>query len=253
MEGWGDDQKCVEAVAAYLVGLLASSVSHALTVCAQLENTQGDQLELLHSVQAITGTPAQPLTVDQKQDERNPWIAEGLWHLCLFIAAQKTDLHPIGQIIALDFPHVGAKDHGFDVVAMYSCDVGFGLSFVESKAYEHYPNKAINDAVEFFRGLDTGDYNVRARQLVAAMRGALPVAQQNLVSKSLWKDERAYLPNPHFDSTEVMDWSNTRSSFKTLNVPREKILVMPHSIVGFVKFFDDVGAQMLKLVETLSV
>jgi hypothetical protein len=61
------------------------------------------------------------------------------------------------------------------------------------------------------------------------------------------------LPNPHFDSTEALDWSNTRSSFKKLNVPREKILVMPHSIAGFAKFFDDVGTEMLKLAETLSV
>jgi hypothetical protein len=251
VEGWGDDAARIEAVAAYLVGLLASAVSRALVVRSAITGTAADKLELLSSVQAITGTKAQPLSTSKKQDERNPWMAESIWHLCLYVASKRAELHPVGQIVAIDFPHVGAKDHGFDVVALYHSAGNFGLSFVESKAYANNPNGAISDAVGFYRAVDSGDHAVRARQTVATLRSALPVAEQGAISSSLWKDLRAYLPNPHYDAASAVDWTNTRPSFTGLKVARDQIIVMPHSIAKFDEFFDALGDAMLALAQRL--
>lgn len=252
VEGWGDGPQTTEAIASYLVGLLASAVNRALVVRAHITNTNADRLELLRNVEAITGSKATPLSPKRKQDQRNPWIAEGIWHLCLFLSATRKDLHPQGPIVALDLPHIAAKDHGFDVIGIYRGPSTYGVSFVESKAYEKDPNGAINDAVSFYAELESGKHDARARQAVASMRDSLPPGAQGAVSASLWKDERAYLPNPHYDASTVMDWTNTRPSLKGLALPTDRIVIMPHSIDNFRKFFDDVADAMLTLATQLT-
>jgi hypothetical protein len=252
VEGWGDGPAMTEAIAAYLVALLASAVNRALIVRAQITNTKADRLELLRNVEAITGSASAPLSLQLKQDQRNPWIAEGIWHLCLFLSAARSDLHPHGPIVALDLPHIAAKDHGFDVVGIYKASGTYGVSFVESKAYENNPNGAINDAVSFYEEIETGKHDARARQVVASMRDALPAAEQQSISASLWKDERAYLPNPHYDASAAIDWTNTRPSFKGLKIPRDRIVIMPHAVQRFPRFFDDVAKAMRSLAGKLA-
>jgi hypothetical protein len=252
VEGWGDGPQMTEAIAAYLVGLLASAVSRALLVRAQITDTDVDRLELLRNVEAITGSKASPLSLERKRDQRNPWIAEGIWHLCLFLSATRQDLHPHGPIVALDLPHIASKDHGFDVVGIYRGTAAYGVSFVESKAYENNPNGAINDAVAFYEEIERGKHDARARQVVASMRDSLPAGEQGAISASLWKHERTYLPNPHYDGSTAMDWTNTRPSFKGLAVPIDRIVIMPHAIQKFPKFFDDVTESMLTLAAKLA-
>lgn len=250
VEGWGSSSDTIGAVAAYLVGLLASAISHNLEVRASLEDTADDRLDLLRSVEVITGSSGATLSNDQKQDERNPWIAEGIWHLCLFLASQCPNLHPPGEVIAVDLPHVAAKDHGLDVVALYRSATTFGLTIVECKAYEKRPNEAINEAVTFFRMIDDGRHDTRIRQIVQSMRRSLAPQDQQMISPSLWKRERVYLPNPHYDATVVMDWLNTRSSFKGLKA--QSTIIAPHAIHGFGQFFDDVACAMLSLAQGLN-
>jgi len=242
--GWASDDDTINAIGVYLVGLLASTIATTLTVRASVEDTVRDRLELLVNVTAITGTPTAPLSNDKKQDERNPWIAEGLWHLCFLLSSRKGEFHPMGQIIALDQPHIGAKDHGFDVVALYeTSSAEFGVSVVECKAYENDANKAISNAVSFFRAFDSGEHDTRIRQVVAQMRDLLPEAKQRAISPSLWKRRRSYVPNPHYDAKNVIDWDNTRSSFSRLGSP---VIVMPHAVQDFSSFFDQVGVAMMR-------
>jgi hypothetical protein len=251
VEGWTDAHDTVRAVAVYLVGLLATAISRTLEVRAQVEDTPRDRLELVRNVDRITGTDEAPLNDDQKEDERNPWIAEGLWHLCLFLASRRADLHPLGTVVALDLPHITAKDHGLDVMAIYQSADAFGVSFVESKAYENDPNKAISKATAFFEDIDNGKHDQRIRQVVATMRASMLLAQQQAVSPSLWKDVRAYLPNPHYDSAKAMDWTNARPSFTKLRVPRDHIMIMPHAVPEFSRFFNDIATTMRRFAATL--
>jgi hypothetical protein len=253
VKGWAATPDTVRCLATYLVGLLASAITTTLEVRAQITNSDADRLELLRSTEQIVGSSAAPLTVDQKQDQRNPWIAEGLWHLYFFLASRQTALHPLGSIVAVGFPHVAAKDHGLDVLAIYRDGSQFGLSVVESKAYENNPNGAINDAVKTFRQVDDGKHDSHIRQFVATARMALPAEQQRAVSPSLWKDLRSYIPNPHYDSQNVTDWSNKRPSFSRLAVPPERVIVMPHAVDQFTKFFDEVAAAMLAVAENFNV
>jgi hypothetical protein len=254
VQGWATNAKNIDCMATYLVGLLASAISRTLEVRAHITTSPKDRLEILRSVEQIVGSVASPLTNDQKQDQRNPWIAEGLWHLYFFLAARNAALHPAGSVVALDFPHVAAKDHGLDVLAIYRDGAQYGLAVVECKAYEANPNKAINDALKTFKQVDSGRHDARIRQFVATVRTALPAKEQAQVSASLWKDLRSYVPNPHYDhSKKPMNWTNKRTSFTGLGVPAARVVVMPHAIPQFTAFFDDVANAMLKVAQNANV
>ena len=160
-------------------------------------------------------------------------------------------MHPPGKIIALDPVHIAAKDHGFDLIAIYESQRFFGLSIVETKAYLDRPNQAINDAVAFYREIDSEQHTLRIRQNVGNMRAALPKTKQNLISPSFWKQIRSYIPNPHYDAKKSMCWTNCRPSFKELIPDKNHIIVMPHIIKWFATFFDSVAAEMRKFAKSL--
>jgi hypothetical protein len=251
VEGWNLDARARDAIAQYLVGLRACAIDAALHIRAQLEDNQTDRMELLRNIYAIVGKDDTALSEDQKRDERNPWIAEGIWHLCMVISCRRPEMHPLGTIVALDYAHVATKDHGFDVAGLYTTDGAFGLSLVESKAYKDGPNRAISRSVEFFRSVDRDEQALRIRQSVQIMRSALPLEQQNLISGSFWKRTRAYLPNPHYDADCRVDWAIDRPSFLELQPGKMNILVMPHIIEDFDAFFDQIARGMRTFAEGL--
>jgi hypothetical protein len=110
----------------------------------------------------------------------------------------------------------------------------------------------VNDATATFREIDAGTHDTRVRQFIASVRDAIHAREQHLISSSLWKNVRAYLPNPHYDARHAMDWANTRPSFKELAVPAERIVIMPHVLPNFAGFFDAVGLAMVTVAERLA-
>ena len=249
---WNDNDLNRRAVAHYLVGLRACAIDAALNIRAELEDTPRDRSEIVQSVIHLVGESNDKLTADQKQDERNPWIAEGIWHLCMAIAKRRPDIHPVGNIIALNPIHVASKDHGLDIAAIYQEEEAiFGLSLIESKAYKKDPNGAIGDIVTFFEGVDEGNHATRIRQAVQVMRASLPANTQGALSKSFWKRRRSYLPNPHYEESCEIDWTRSRPSFGKLEPDRANILVMPHMICGFDDFFDNIADEMRSFVRSL--
>lgn len=238
--GWNDDVATREAIAKYLVGLRACAVDAALRIRAELVDSQEDALEIVENVEVVDKTTA-----------RNPWIAEGMWHLCMHIAKRRAELHPLGQIIALNPAHPIAKDHGLDIVAIFESSGSIGLSIVECKAYCDNPNQAISDAVKFYTEIDDGNHSVRIRQAIQTMRAALEKKKQSLVTASFWKQNRAYLPNPHYDASVVLEWDRKRPSFKPLAPGKDGIVVMPHCITGFNAFFDSVAKHMRSFAKSL--
>lgn len=257
VSGWNNDASTVQAIAKYLVGLRACAIDAALTIRARLEDTEEDQLEVLDNVLAIVREDNSELTAQQKTNVRNPWIAEGLWHLCMTIAARyRPELHVTGTVVALNYAHPVASDHGLDVAAIYQSDPGglFGLSFVESKAKKLNVNGAISEAVGYFREVNEGKkHGARIRQTVQIMRTSLPGNQQALIPSSFWKRTRAYIPNPHHCLSLEVDWTNSRPSLATLRVSGIDIdvVVMPHAIEGYDEFFDIIADEMRAFARSL--
>jgi len=248
---WNQDDLTRQAVAKYLVGLRACAIDAALNIRAELEDTPEDRNEIVQSVIEIIGNSPDELTEAQKQTERNPWIAEGIWHLCITIAKDKPDIHPVGNILAVKPVNVSSKDHGLDIAAIYQVnDNLFGLSIIECKAYKNDPNKAINEAVSLFKKIDKGFYAPRIRQSIQLMRHSLPAHMQEMISTSLWKQYRSYIPNPHYDMCCAIDWANPRPSFNKLKPEKTNIIIMPHIISGFDEFFDSIANKMRDFVKS---
>ncbi len=255
IEGWNDGEITRRAIAHYLVGLQASAIDCILHIRASLDNTPEDRLEIYQSVIRVLGDNNQ-ISRKKRNTDRNPWIAEGIWHFCMVIAARRFELHPNGRIIALDHAHVIAKDHGLDVSAIYENENSFGLSIIEAKTYIDNPNGAINDAVTFFKEVDGGKHSARIRQTVQVMRSALPPDQQPKITNSFWKRERTYIPNPHYAGEIDIDWTNSRPSFRELKpkpnlFDRMNVIIMPNGISDIDNFFDQISDEMRNFAGSL--
>jgi len=257
--GWNRNETTRRAIACYLVGLRACAMDAALRIKADLEDTEADRIEVFDNVIAIVGEDNTEDIEDKKRRktcERNPWIAEGIWHLCLALARyRQSELHPPGTILALNYAHVITKDHGLDVAAIYEGEDLIGLSLVESKAHKDDVNAAISEAVRYFREVNEGkEHAVRIRQTVQIMRASLAPEINKQISSSFWKRTRAYLPNPHYEASLAVDWTNSRPSLPTLMVDGEniEIVVMPHPVEEFDQFFDQIAEEMRAFARSLA-
>lgn len=241
------DESVKEALATYLVGLQLTAVDQAGRICTDLiGEAPGDAQQIVRDIEYLV-VPSQDVSdiPHWKSTFRNAWIAEGIWHCCMRVAMVKHELHPHGEVIAIDYAHISPKDHGLDVTVMYKMADGssVGLSFIETKAYSYSPNKAIADAVSMHAAIERGVHDARLRQVLSNMRSYLDVSEKPLVKASLWKNECMHIPNPHYESEgATVNWDRERRVFSGLKHP---VTVMPHAISGFDAFFDEMGDMML--------
>ena len=254
ISGWQDHEARV-SIGNYLVGLRLSAMDYLLQIHADMLNDTVDgRLHMKRSVWEIVGETSAALDDVRKRDERNPWIAEGIWHLCMRLAPRIIDLHPTGSVVAIKPVHYSPKDHGLDGLVLYRTPSGrLGSTFIETKAYRKDPNKAIRDAVVYFQGIENGSYGSRVRHEIAQLRNGLPDELQAQVRTMFWEKERTYVANPHYDSSVPKRWDRRRARFSVdlPTVPVSAILVMPHIVQDFGVFFDEISDAMRTLVEEL--
>ncbi len=242
--GWNTCAEMRQAIARYLIGLRINAIDAALSIRAEIADTDEGRIELAANVYAIIGEQAGSLTAHQKSVQQNPWIAEGIWHLCFAVARRTAALHPAGEVVAVNLPHALANAHGFDVAVLYRTGDNFGISVVESKAYEQNVGNAIQNSIEFFREVDRGVHAVRIRQAISTMRAYLPNEEQEKISQTLWQERRCYIANPHYESAYAPNWTHPRPALAELAPGPANIFVMPHGIQGFDAFFEAVAAEM---------
>lgn len=244
----------VRSIAVYMVALIANAIEANLQVRANLiEYTETGMEELLESVFDTIGEDNN-LDQDFKEDERNPWLAEALIHLLLFVSNQVKNIHPIGEVLAVGLVHDDPKDKGLDLTALYQAKT-LGLTIGECKAYKLYPNKAISNAVTFFEGVDSNrKTGKRIRSQVQILRNFLPEDLSALATHGFWKDEKCFLTTPIFDSSVNKDWSRTRNkTLGALRVPLDRRIVIPLAITDFDGFFDSLSDEMRNFAEELLI
>lgn len=259
--GWNQTPVVRRAVAEYLVGLCVMSVNAVLAVRTDLVGPSG-LAEVRQNVEAIIGANGGGLTQDQIVKRRDPWIAEGIWHLCLAVSMLQPGFHPPGAVFALSLPHADATEHGIDVAALHQTQNGVGLSIIETKAYRNDPGRGIRDSAKLFQQINGGTYRKKIRESVLRMRAECPAQQQDQITAQLWEERRWYIPNPHYDDVHVEDWTQNRPVLTNLlNAPinpanpplplPQGILIMPHAVTDFGAYFDGVTAEMMAFVNTL--
>lgn len=253
VSGW-QNAEALGALALYLVALRASVIDQAGRICSELiGNPRNFTDDLFRSVDEIVVQPdsSNESLTEWKSKWRNPWIAEGMWHCCMWVAKEREDLHPHGNVIAVDFSHISPKDHGLDVTALYVKEDGsLGMSFVETKAYRDNPNRAITDAVAMFKAIETGKHDTRLRQMVTSFRSVIDEQHMEQLYLSLWKNERILIPNPHYEATDVtVRWRRRRAVFRELTA---HVVVMPHGVNDYDAFFDVVASEMRRKAQEVA-
>jgi len=244
IEGWNDSSAVRTAIARYLVGLRVCAIDAALAIHAELADGPRGKAEVVENVNQIIGDGMIPLSPIQITNHRNPWIAESIWHLCFAVAQTLTSCHPPGEVVAINLPHPKTTDHGVDLAVLYRGAAGYGLSIVESKAYESAVNAALARSAAYFREIDDGKHSVQLRQVMSVLRKEVPAADQSQVSLLLWQQRRTYIPNPHYDAAHAVDWGNARPSLAKLVPGAAGVLVMPHGISSFASYFEMIATEM---------
>jgi hypothetical protein len=252
IDGWNDNSTSRYNIASYLVGIRASAIDAALNIHAALIGNNLRSKEIIYkSVISIIGDSPVAFSEKQKSDQRNPWICEGLWHLCMATSNVRNEIHPSGKVIGLNPVHVNAKDHGLDGLAIYEKNDRYGLTIIESKAYKTNPSLALSNAAKFFKEVDEDEYSGDIFQAVQVIRLALPNTKQEYISNMFWDKERSYIVNPHYDSQINYDWLNKKPSLQKLSLEKSNILIMPDIINDFDEFFDDISKHMRNIAEEL--
>lgn len=242
----------IRCIAVYMVALISSSIEGNLQIRADLiEYTELGKTEIIESVLDTIGEN-NDLDQDFIEDERNPWLAEALVHLLLFVSNRVKNIHPVGEVLAVGLVHDDPKDKGLDLTALYQAET-LGLTIGECKAYKLNPNKAIFNAVKFFDGVDNNrKTGKRIRTQVQILRKFLPDEISELVTHGFWKNERCFLTSPIFDMSVNKDWKRARNkTMGKLSVPIEKRLIIPIAIEDFDDFFNALSDEMRKFVREI--
>jgi hypothetical protein len=250
--GIENEPSVLRSIAVYMVGLIAHAIEANLEVRADLmEYTEVGKEEIVESVIETIGEDNN-LVQDFKEDERNPWLAEALIHLLLFISNKVQNLHPVGEVLVVGLVHDDPKDKGLDLTAIYQSET-LGLTIGECKAYKLDPNRAISKAMDFFDGVDTKrKTGKRIRSQVQILRNFLPEEISRSATHGFWKNERCFLTTPVYDSSIVKDWSRSRNkTLGLLKVPLDRRLVIPLAIEDFDKFFDELADEMRNFVREI--
>ncbi|WP_188208347.1 hypothetical protein [Alkalibacillus aidingensis] len=250
--GIENQSSIIRSIAVYMVGLISHAIEANLQVRADLiEYTEVGKEEIVQSVIETIGEDNN-LNQDFKEDERNPWLAEALIHLLLFISNRVKNLHPVGEVLVVGLVHDDPKDKGLDLTALYQSGT-LGLTIGECKAYKLNPNRAISNAMEFFDGVDSKrKTGKRIRSQVQTLRNFLPKELSMSATHGFWKNERCFLTTPVYDSSITKDWSRSRKkTLGSLKVPIDKRLVIPLAIEGFDEFFDSLADEMRVFVREI--
>ncbi|MFG6117188.1 hypothetical protein ACGTN9_18710 [Halobacillus sp. MO56] len=252
VKGIENDKEILNSIAAYMVALIANAIEANLEVRADLiEDTEIGKEDIEESVIDTVGE-SNELNQDFKEDERNPWLAEALIHLLLFVSNKVQNLHPAGEVLAVGLVHDDPKDKGLDITALYQSGT-LGLTIGECKAYKLNPNKAISNAMNFFDGVETNrKTGKRIRTQVQILRKYLPEELSKLATSGFWKNERCFLTTPIFDSSVNKDWSRIRrKTLGGLKVPVNRRIIIPLAIENFDLFFDSLSDEMRDIVREL--
>jgi hypothetical protein len=247
--GIENEVEIIRSIAVYMVALIANAIEANLQIRADLiEYTKIGKEEIVESVIDTIGENNN-LEQDYIEDERNPWLAEALIHLLLFVSNKVSNIHPVGEVLAVGLVHDDPKDKGLDLTALYQSGT-LGLTIGECKAYKLNPNKAISNAMKFFDGVDNNrKTGKRIRSQVQILRNFLPEDLSKLATHGFWKNERCFLTTPIFDMTVEKDWSRGRNkTLGQLRIPIEKRLIIPLAIENFDEFFNSLADEMRNFV-----
>ncbi len=236
-----DDNKVLEATAVYLVSAISQNIDATMQIREALFEEESISRELGRDVISVIGK----LDVDDefKKMNRDPWMWEGISHMLIHLSQFDSDFHPIGQVLAKTSIKYDVHDHGLDIIAIYDSGT-LGITAGECKAYFENPTRAISDAANKLREVDSNIRDIEIRSVVNQLRSALDDGMQRRIVGSFWRNERSYLPFVCCDEGCARDWNKNRKSLRRLNIPVSHKILFPLSLLEARRKFDQICEYM---------
>jgi hypothetical protein len=178
-----------------------------------------------------------------KSDPDYP-ISHMLIHLSRFDRA----FHPVGHVLAKTSIKYDVHDHGLDVIAIYDSGV-LGITAGECKAYFDNPNRAILDAANKLREVDSNIRDIEIRSAISQLRSALDDGVKHRIAGSFWRNERSYLPFVCCDEECAHNWNKNKKSLRRLDIPVSHKILIPLSLLEARMKFDRI-CEIMRIYAT---
>jgi hypothetical protein len=186
---------------------------------------------------------------DWRDTRRNPWIAEGVGHLVLFMAGRRDTGCLAGRVAALKALHAVPTQQGLDLVAIYMLEDLPALVIGETKATKADPSGQLTEAASFFRDIEA---HARDGELVAdvsMLEQVLPAGVRDELGEAFWAERRTYLPLIAYGVE--FDPHTERPLLRGLSPAAEHKRVVVVRLPTFHEFFDTVADAMRSAVGRL--
>ena len=244
-----EDASIRDALATYLLNCAVQSVRVNLAILNDLLGDSEDAATALAGELTRLLGNNNDLTDDFRQDQRDPWMAEALAHLLLKIAGNLPPLPPPGSLHALTPVHDDVKEHGLDLVGIYtnSASGNLGLAVSETKASANNPTAHVASAADLFTSVMTGRRDPHIRSKIQSLRHALPSQTQTLITPSFWKNECCFSAYVAMSDSCDFDANAARPTYLQIQ-PRATIVIVPLS--NYQAFFDSIADRMRSLIST---
>lgn len=239
-------------LATYLLNCAAQTVSANLAILNDLLGESEDAALALRTEVARLIGANNAISDDFRQDHRDPWMAEGLAHLFLRIAGSLPPLPPPGCLHAITPVHDDVKEHGLDLVGIYTCTAtgSLGLAISESKASESNATAHVASAGELFSDVMNGGRDPHIRSKVQALRHALPATAQALITPFFWNTEKCFSAYVAMSQSCGFNANAARTRYSQIQ-PRPTIIVV--SLSNFRGFFDALADRIRQIVSASEV
>ncbi len=245
-----DDSAVTAAIGSYLTSALAGVVKADITLANQFLGREIDQASSLR--QRVERVAGRDNAVDPhwRDTRRNPWIAEGVGHLLLFMAGTAGTGCVAGQVVALKALHAQASQQGLDLVAIYALEDAPAIAIGECKATHSDPSGQLTDAAGFLGRLEKGE---RDGDLVADLTMLEPVltgALRSQMGPMVWERRRTYLPLVVYGV--AFDPHTERQLLQSLTPAREHKRVIVFELPTFYDFLDEIADAMRAAVDAVA-
>lgn len=244
-----EDAPVIEALGIYLAGCVGTAIRVDLEIALDLLGNQPNEVaQLRRSVESIIGADNN-VNENFKETRRDPWITEGIAHLCAMLSRDHVNLGPPGRIEAVTLVHPDVTEHGLDQLAIFHEAPVLGVSIGEAKASDQDIGGNLTEAAVKFREVEIGIHDPDIRTTINYLRGSLPQALQSLITQTFWSDRRTFQAYAAYPVNDGFDHRRARPALGALNGAPDTVNVVCLALDDYSQFFDDVADAIREAVE----
>ena len=237
----------VAALGIYLSACVATAIRVNLEIALDLLGTRPNDIDqLTRGIDAVVGHDNNIAAI-LKETRRDPWITEGISHLCAMVSRDIANLGPPGRIEAVTLVHPDVTEHGLDQLGIFH-DGELGICVGEAKASDQDISGNLSDAATKFKEVELGRHDQDIRTTISYLRDSLSVELQQLITPTFWADNRAYQAYAAYPENGF-DHRRKRPALGSLIGAPSSVNVICLSLQDYEAFFDDVADAMRLAIE----